>query len=214
MLVYTHNFVIIIAMAETRYFLNLVKIRMNLPLPEPERSEALEYFNFVDFEASEFLDLLFDEFLTEEKKARLNDLRKLSNKFHHLTERYEYYFETNDDGFDDPLIQRYISTLNDIDTFYLSEKQKEIAMDLIELQLLNETSKELDDLSAKRNCSIRYSEPSLKISTADEERILKWRYLNMKYGRQKRLEAKERERKEKQRSIDAACLGPGFTIDW
>ncbi|MBQ2869983.1 MAG: hypothetical protein IJE88_08160 [Akkermansia sp.] len=201
-------------MRESRCFLNLIKTRVNLPLPEPERSEALEYFNFVDFEASEFLDLLYDEFLTAEKRARLNYLRKLSKKFHHLTKRYEYYFETVDDGYDDPLIQRYLSTLKDKDSYCLSEEQREIAMDLIELQILNEMTEELENLCARRNCAIRYSKPRLKISPADEERVLKWRYLNMKYGRQKRLEAEEREKKARQRRIDAACLGGGFSVDW
>ena len=87
-------------------------------------------------------------------------------------------------------------------------------MDLIELQILNEMTEELENLCARRNCAIRYSKPRLKISPADEERVLKWRYLNMKYGRQKRLEAEEREKKARQRRIDAACLGGGFSVDW
>lgn len=213
MLVYTHIFVIIIAMAGTRYFLNLIKSRINLPLPEPERSEALEYFNFVDFDESEFYELWNDEFITKDKKARLNALIILRNKYV-CSGRYEYYFESDDDGSSDALIQRYISSLNDKDSYCLDERQRQIAMDLIELQLLNENYFELNERKKEYIYSVKYHDPKYEIPASVFEKVLKWRYLNMKYGRQKRLEAEERERKARQRSIDAACLCPGFTIDW
>lgn len=181
-------------MSESRCFLNLIKTRVNLPLPEPERSDALEYFNFVDFGEAEFYELWNDEYITKDKKTRLNALIMQRNKYV-CSGRYKYYFETDDDGSSDVLIQRCITSLNDKDSFCLDERQRKIAMDLIELQLLNENCFELNERKKEYIYSVKYQNPKYAIPAAVFEKVLKWRYLNMKYGRQKRLEAEEREKK-------------------
>lgn len=201
-------------MTETRHFLNLVLARLNLPLPEPERSEALEYFNFVDFGKDEFYHLWSKkEELNADEEALFKELIKLRNKYV-CSGRCEYYLETDDDGGNDSLIQYVVSTYDDNASFRLNERQRKIAMDLIELQLLNVERKELDEKRKKHIWWVKLQLPKCEISAADFEKVLKWRYLSMKYGRQKRLKAEERENKAKQRRIDAACLGGGFSIDW
>ena len=201
-------------MAETRHFLNLVLARLNLPMPEPERSEALEYFNFVDFGKDEFY-LMWSkkEELNASEEARFKELIKLRNKYV-CSGRYEYYLEADDDGGNDSLIQHVVSTYDDNASFSLNERQRKIAMDLIELHFLNVERKELDEKRKKHIWWVKLQLPKCELSAADFEKVLKWRYLSMKYGRQKRLAKQKLEEESLQRRIDAACLGPGFTIDW
>ena len=109
-------------MTETRHFLNLVLARLNLPLQEPERSEALEYFNFVDFGKDEFYHMWSKkEELNADEEALFKELIKLRNKYV-CSGRYEYYLEADDDGGNDSLIQHVVSTYDDNASFSLNER--------------------------------------------------------------------------------------------
>ena len=198
-------------MAETRYFVNLINSHINLPLQEPERSEALEYFNFVDFGKTEFCRLLrksyeFPESFTENDQCRLTELSVLNQKYA-CSKKYKYWLETTEDGHDDYLIQRCFYSLKDEDSFKLNETQRKITIDLIELSILNLEYIKLNQLMHQHIRSILSPQKVKKLIPEDFEKMIKWRYLKMKYGRQERLAAKKRR-------IDAACLGPGFSIDW
>ncbi len=185
-------------------FINLIMARKNLPLLEPERSEAKAYFDFVDFQELEFYEL-FNKRRSSSSSLSMTELAKLQElaerrDLYRKDGRFEYYFETEQDGHNDPAIEkctRYLFWANDEDIYNLDEKQHAIVMDLVELDLLNSEITELLE-------NIRQGHVLTK---AENEKILKWRYLKMKYGRQERLTAR-------QRRINAACLGPGFTIDW
>ncbi len=185
-------------------FINLVIARMNLPLPEPERSEAKAYFDFVDFQELEFYELFnrmkrSSSSLSISERAKMHELAERRDLYR-KDGRFEYYFETEQDGHNDPAIEmctRYLFWAKDEDILNLNEKQHAIAMDLVELNLLNSDIIELRDKFQQGHTLTR----------AESDKVLKWRYLRMKYGRQERLAAQRRR-------ITAACLGPGFTIDW
>ena len=223
MLIYIHNFVNFIDMAKNRHFLNLVLAHFDLPLPEPLRSEAEEYFFYTDRGRYELVDLelkslknrgVFDsgitpKFLNTTDAARWYELKPLGIRYGGK----DYYFETEDDGYDDEMIMRCIRNIRDEDSFKLDERQRQIAIELLELELFEIERKErvweMDITPYLRKFALHELHISL-----DKEKRLKRRYLEMKYGRRERLRKEREEEERKRRSRIAACLGPGFTIDW
>ena len=204
-------------MAETRHFLNLALAHFNLPLPEPLRSEVEEYFFYIDRGRLELMDLelksikncppfdrwIIPKYLNATDAARWYELKPLATKYCGNC----YYFETEDDGYDDEMIMRCIRNIRDEDSFKLDERRRQIAIELLELELFEIKWRErafgCDVTPDLRKFALR----ELPISLPDKEMLLKRRYLKMKYGRRERLRKEREEEERKRRSRIAACLG-------
>lgn len=140
--------------------------------------------------------------------------RKRYEELSLLREKYKSY-ETEDDGYDDELIQQCVLYARDEDSFKLNEKQREIAIELIQLKLLRFKFYEEYEPWIAEAIQEYIGFYDYEITLNEEERSLKQRYLSEKYGRRERLEREREEEEERaKRSRIAACLGPGFTIDW
>lgn len=206
-------------MSEKDFFLNYVLTRLQIPWPEPLWSEVEEYFNYLDYGKYEQQDLLektlptWKELLlgtnTERKplnkkdRARYDELRDIAAKYKGNC----HYFETEDDGYDDEMIKRCVRNVRDEDFLKLDEKQRQIAIELLELELLELKSDE-ETLGVDIRPFLRkFSLYELHIDLFDNERRLKHRYLKMKYGRRERLRKEMEEEERKRRSRIAACLG-------
>lgn len=227
MLIYIHDFVNFIDMTKIRYFRNLVISHLNLPLPEPLRSEVIAHFYYEDYGENEWLELYYKtipswrEIFTSTslddnkvlKPLNYKD-RKRYEELSLLREKYKSY-ETEDDGYDDELIQQCVLYARDEDSFKLNEKQREIAIELIQLKLLRFKFYEEYEPWIAEAIQEYIGFYDYEITLNEEERSLKQRYLSEKYGRRERLEREREEEEERaKRSRIAACLGPGFTIDW
>ncbi len=207
------------AMSEKDFFLNYVLTRLQIPWPEPLWSEVEEYFNYLDNGRHELDDLIDKTLptwkelffgadtrlkpLNKKDRARYDELREIAAKY---SENY-YYFETEDDGYDDEMIMRCVRSVRDEDFFKLDEKQRQIAIELLELELL-ELKRDEETLYIDIRPFLRkFSLYELHIDLFDNERRLKYRYLKMKYGRRERLRKEREEEERKRRSRIAACLG-------